>query len=247
MVDEKPPLTKEERRQRHKKLDQARRRRRIEDADVAPASAVPEAESDPPPAERRGRPKRRPLTAADLQGLKYFEKLAPLLERLHDVGCERDRAGNREFHFDDLCLLLLLALFNPVVDGLRGLQQASELESIQKRLGMGRVSLGALSEASRVFDASLLKPILEELGQQLQPLGRRGKCLQFHLQDRLIKPFGAVKVLDIYFKPCDRIDSHSFDSKIKVEVNGWGNDKVRAGKKIKETAKWLIGNNSEYD
>jgi hypothetical protein len=35
-----------------------------------------------------------------------------------------------------------------------------------------RVSLGSLSEASRVFDAELLKPILEELGGQLQPLGR---------------------------------------------------------------------------
>jgi hypothetical protein len=37
---------------------------------------------------------------------------------------------------------------------------------------MERVSLGSLSEASRVFDAELLKPIIEELGQQLQPLGR---------------------------------------------------------------------------
>jgi hypothetical protein len=58
------------------------------------------------------------------------------------------------------------------VDSLRGLHQASELECIQKRLGVGRVSLGSLSEASRVFDAQRLKPILEELGRQLQPLGR---------------------------------------------------------------------------
>jgi hypothetical protein len=65
-------------------------------------------------------------------GLKYFEKLAPLLERLHDVGCARDRAGNRDLHYDEFCLLLLLGLFNPVVDGLRGLQQASELEAVQE-------------------------------------------------------------------------------------------------------------------
>jgi hypothetical protein len=68
--------------------------------------------------------------------------------------------------------LLLLGLFNPVVDGLRGLPQASELEKIQKRLKLGRVSLGSLSEASRVFDATLLKPIIEELGCRLQPLAR---------------------------------------------------------------------------
>jgi hypothetical protein len=174
MVDERQPLTKEERRQRQKKLEQARRRRQTEDAAVLPAAPGAEvgAEQDEPPAKPRGRGKRREITASDLQGLKYFEKLAPLLERLHDVGCERDQAGNREFHYDDLCLLLLLALFNPVVDSLRGLQQASELECIQKRLGVGRVSLGSLSEASRVFDAQRLKPILEELGRQLQPLGR---------------------------------------------------------------------------
>jgi len=54
--------------------------------------------------------------AADVTGLKYFEKLSPLLERLHDAGCARDRAGNRDLHYDEFCLLLLLGLFNPVVD-----------------------------------------------------------------------------------------------------------------------------------
>ena len=37
---------------------------------------------------------------------------------------------------------------------------------------MGRASLGSLSEASRDFDAALLKPLIEELGSQLQPLAR---------------------------------------------------------------------------
>jgi hypothetical protein len=173
MVDENPCLSKEERRQRQRALDQARRRRStrsaaasgVENADVA---ATPH----DPPAPRRGRRKRRDVTVADVTGLKCFEKLAPLLERLHAVGCERDTAGNRDLHYDELCLLLLLGLFNPVVDGLRGLQQASELEKIQKRLKVGRASLGSLSEASRVFDAALLKPIIEELGSQLQPLAR---------------------------------------------------------------------------
>jgi hypothetical protein len=105
-------------------------------------------------------------------GLKYFEKRKPLLERLHEVGCERDKAGNRELHYDEFCLFLLLGLFHPVVDGLRDLQQARELEKVQQRLNVRRVSLGFLSEASRVSDAELLKPILEELGGQLQPLAR---------------------------------------------------------------------------
>jgi hypothetical protein len=32
-------------------------------------------------------------------GLKYFDKLAPLLARLHEVGCERDKAGNRKLYY----------------------------------------------------------------------------------------------------------------------------------------------------
>ena len=177
MVDERPPLTKEERRQRQKQLEQTRRRKAKEVAPRAVKANSPPTdeaapESDSPLAPRRGRPTKPDVTAADVTGLKYFEKLAPLLERLHDVGCDRDRAGNRDLHYDEFCLLLLLGLFNPVVDSLRGLQQASELESVQKRLELGRVSLGSFSEASRVFDAELLKPILEEIGEQLTPLGR---------------------------------------------------------------------------
>jgi len=175
MVDEGSHLSKEERRQRQKRLEQARREARLRPAQaspVAPAASVSELAGRPEasPGKRPGRPKRREVTVADISGLKYFEQLRPLLERLHDVGCERDQAGNRELHYDELCLFLLLGLFNPVVDSLRGLQQASELEKVQQRLKVGRVSLGSLSEASRVFDAELLKPILEELGGQLQPL-----------------------------------------------------------------------------
>ena len=177
MVDEIPFPTKEERRQRKKQLQCARRRTRNKTTAEAPIPAnaavsdtAPTA--DAPPAKRRGRPKRPDVTAADVTGLNCFEKLRPLLERLHDVGCERDKAGNRDLHCDEFCLLMLLGLFTPVVDSLRGLQQASGLEKVQQRLKLGRASLGSLSEASRVFDAALLQPIIKELGGQLQPLGR---------------------------------------------------------------------------
>ena len=36
----------------------------------------------------------------DIAGLKYLKKLSPLLKELHDVGCQRDRAHNRELHYD---------------------------------------------------------------------------------------------------------------------------------------------------
>jgi DDE family transposase len=108
----------------------------------------------------------------DVRGLKYFDQLAPLLERLHDVGCERDSASNRTLHYDQYCMLILLFFFNPVVKSIRGLQQASELKNVQKKLGCPRTSLGSLSESVTVFDPERLKEIIAELGGQLQPLGR---------------------------------------------------------------------------
>jgi hypothetical protein len=115
--------------------------------------------------------KRKPkLEEPDITGLKYFDQLAPLLERLHHEGCQRDRAGNRQLHYDKYCLLVLLYLFNPIVTSLRGIQQASELKNVQRKLGCRRTSLGSLSEATRVFDAESLKEIIEELGDQLAPL-----------------------------------------------------------------------------
>jgi hypothetical protein len=108
----------------------------------------------------------------DVRGLKYFDQLAPLLQRLHDVGCKSDRAGNRVLHFDNYCMLVLLFLFNPIVTSLRGLQQASELKNVQKKLGCARTSLGSLSESVSSFDPQRLQEIIAELGGQLEPLGR---------------------------------------------------------------------------
>ena len=102
-------------------------------------------------------PKRRKIEERDLAGFKYFKKISRLLERLHDAGCGRDRAGNRRLHMDQYMALLLLFMFNPICESLRGLQQASALKKVQRVLGVGRGSLGSLSEAASVFDASLLE------------------------------------------------------------------------------------------
>ena len=95
---------------------------------------------------------RESLREEDVQGLKYFRKLWPLFERLHEVGCGRDKAGNRELFMDQYCALVLLFLFNPCLRSLRALQQASELKNVQRKLRSGRASLGSLSEATDVFE-----------------------------------------------------------------------------------------------
>jgi Transposase DDE domain len=117
-------------------------------------------------------PRRLPIRDSDLKGLKYFQLLGPFLERLHDDATARDRAGNRRLFYDQYACLLLLFFFNPVVKSLRGIQQASTLDKVQRLLGCDRVSRGALSEASRVFDPALLHTLIGDLAAQALPVVR---------------------------------------------------------------------------
>src|SRR5260370_7866285 len=110
------------------------------------------------------------VSAKDIRGLKYFKQLQPLFAHLHEMGTERDHAGNRDLFFDQYASLILLFFFNPVLSSLRALQQASCLDKVQKKLGCPRASLGSLSEAARVFDADGLQAVVGELAQQAVPL-----------------------------------------------------------------------------
>lgn len=110
------------------------------------------------------------FTEQDLGGFKMFDLLQPLLEQLHEAGTKRDRAGNRNLFFDQYASLVLLYFFNPVVTSLRGIQHASGFRKVQRQLNVSRSSLGSLSEASRVFDAELLRPIISSLAARLEPV-----------------------------------------------------------------------------
>ena len=114
--------------------------------------------------------KRHEIQEHEIQSLKLFKPLSSLLARLHEAGCARDRAGNRELHMDQYLMLILLYLFNPICVSLRSLQQASTLRNVQKALKVPRTSLGSLSEATQVFDADLLLGIIDDLAGQLQSI-----------------------------------------------------------------------------
>jgi hypothetical protein len=134
--------------------------------------------------------RRKRVREKDITGLKYFNKLVPLLERLHEVGCERDRAGNRRLHMDEYCTLMLLYLFNPICTSLRALQQASQLKNVQRKLGCPRASLGSLSESTTVFDPQRLQEIVAELGEQLRPVGRDARLK--HVRDTITLVDGTL-------------------------------------------------------
>jgi hypothetical protein len=121
-------------------------------------------------ASRRNARQDREVTDKDIVGLKYFDQLGKLLLQLHDVACERDRAGNRSLPMDQYCMLILLYVFNPVITSFRSLQQASELKKVQRKPGCARASLGSLSESVAVLDSERLKPIIESFGEKLVPI-----------------------------------------------------------------------------
>jgi hypothetical protein len=186
---EKPQQTKEkrrqqqeqrrqqrkQRRQRRKQLEQAKKQKRQTPVAKAPtaddAESAGELQPDTSP-RRSGRPPKPKLKDSDLSGFKYFDELAPRFETLYEFGCERDKAGNRTLHYDQFCMGILLALFNPIVNSLGGLDQGTQFSRIRERLGVERMSVSSLSEAARLFDAEALIPIIQSLGKDLQPLGK---------------------------------------------------------------------------
>ena len=115
-----------------------------------------------------------------LRGMRLFKPVRRLLKRIHNAGTDRDRAGNRQLFFDQYLTLLLFYFFNPSIDSLRALQQATGWERTRTKLGIRRTSLGSLSEAARVFDAALVEPIIQELAARALPLarGRQAEALR---------------------------------------------------------------------
>jgi len=113
------------------------------------------------------------LDAASVEGVKYLKRAFRLFDRLADAGTERDASGNRTLLFSHYVGLVLVGLFNPTLQSLRGLSQISELRKVQKVTGGKRASLGSLSESVRIFDPALMEPIVQELLSRL-PSKMRG-------------------------------------------------------------------------
>jgi Transposase DDE domain len=131
-------------------------------------------------AEKRRRPRPDPDDPESLRGHRLIKPIKHLIERLHDVGTQRDHAGNRKLFFDQYATLLLLYFFTPALTSLRALQEATGWEKTRKKLGIEATAPGSLSEASRIFEASHLESIIHELAAQAVPLssGREAEALK---------------------------------------------------------------------
>jgi len=118
-----------------------------------------------------GRKKKPPLEEKDLQGFKYLRGFFKSLKQFHCVNDHR----NREFYYDQYLSLILFYFFNPILTSLRGIQQATTLKKVQKILGVKKIGLSTLSEASYVFDADLILPLLKELARKACPIEKDPK------------------------------------------------------------------------
>ena len=112
------------------------------------------------------------IQESDIHCLGHLRRALPLLDRLHDVGCQRDRAGNRKLFFDDYVRLVLLYIWNPAIESARDLQRAVGLPRVARALGVRRVSAGSFSESVRVFEPEQLQPIIAELAADLTPAAK---------------------------------------------------------------------------
>jgi hypothetical protein len=92
--------------------------------------------------------RRKPIeiveTGESLRGNRLIKPINHLIDKLHDVGTERDHAGNRKLFFDQYATLLLLDFLTPSLDSLRALREATGWEKSRRKLGIESTSLGSL-------------------------------------------------------------------------------------------------------
>jgi hypothetical protein len=114
--------------------------------------------------------RKEPLTESNVrQGQKYLRSFGEIFKPLAELPAH----GNRQFHYDDWVCLLLLHFFNPVLNSLRSLAEATDFAGIQDFVGVKHTALGSMSDsAANIFDPAYLEPILEELGSQVERVCR---------------------------------------------------------------------------
>lgn len=121
------------------------------------------------------------LREKDLQRWRLIERFqatlaAELEERGGPGGTWADPA--RQLKLEHYLSLFLFALFNPVVETMRGACAATDLERVRREVCGGRVSLGSFSEAQAVVDPELLRAVFARLAAEADtpvvPRGVRG-------------------------------------------------------------------------
>lgn len=113
------------------------------------------------------RPAPIPIPEDQVVGRRFIRLLDGQLDRLRDHRMHK----NRSFFYDHLVVAHLLAFFNPILAGLRKIEDIFDVPAVRKRLRMPRVPKSTLADAQRLFDPQLLLPLFESLKERanIQP------------------------------------------------------------------------------
>jgi Transposase DDE domain len=132
------------------------------------------------PPVKRGRKPRPKVRGEDLFGGKYVHMLQAHLHRLRAAHPH----PNRTLFYDDVAIAYLLAFFTPTIRSLRTLDDFSQTPQMQELLSADRLPRSTLSDANKVFDPTLLEPIIEDLRVRVPHL-RQADPLLAELTERV--------------------------------------------------------------
>ena len=132
-----------------------------------PSQVQPRTRSKPGP---KPRP---PVRVEELFGGKYVRCLQAHLARLRAAHAH----PNRTLFFDDVAIAYLLAFFSPAIRSLRTLEDFSQTEPMRQQTSVDRIPRSTLSDANKVFDPTLLEPIIEDLRARVPDLQRTDAML----------------------------------------------------------------------
>lgn len=118
---------------------------------------------------------RSEIKSQDLQRWRLIERFqaglaATVQEQGGLSGTWADR--RRSVELANYLSLYLFGLYNPVVQTMRGLCEATKLKRVQREVSGGKISLGSFSEAQAVVDPDLLRGVLAHLQAQGDPRPR---------------------------------------------------------------------------
>src|SRR5437870_8027889 len=169
----------------------------------------------------------REISEEQLSRWRLIEEFERRLERAAGVRKEPRTFSDprRKLGQKDYLSLLLFGLFNPVVDSMRGLCAASQLQRVGEEICSARVSLGSFSEAQAVVDPALLQRVFAELAAEQQ-------CANFPNRDKRLEPYRAqLLVIDgTLWRALPRMawavwrDAHGKERgpRVHVKFNLWG-------------------------
>ena len=138
----------------------------------SPAMVQPSSDTDPtPPPPSRAKPGPKPappVRGEELFGSKYVHAL-----QQHLAGLRAAHAHpNRTLFYDDVAVAYLLAFFTPTIRSLRTIEDFSQTPQMRAATSVERMPRSTLSDANKVFDPTLLEPIIEDLRARLPDLRR---------------------------------------------------------------------------